>query len=266
MSGSSSDELFSSRSKVVLNCGNIASWSKIKKKALLTSTGELVSAIENTLISYSGSQKPNPLPDELAVVRSAGLAQTIPPDERENLTITLKVFPSAWDPNEITQAVDTSLVELGINAVDTLILAPPSCQGQDKTMENIQKLWKGVEESAMQKKMSVVGVADLDKKELEELFNWAKVKPRINQVNLAHCCTIPEDLAQYCKEVDIKLFTHNDDRCLLPPESLQETMRNTLKVGENWSCGWVSRYNSIINLRGIVSHKGYLVELNKVSQ
>jgi len=37
-----------------------------------------------------------------------------------------------------------------------------------------------------------VGVADLDKERLEELYEWAEVKPKVNQVNLAHCCTIPE--------------------------------------------------------------------------
>ena len=38
--------------------------------------------------------------------------------------------------------------------------------------------YQGIEETARQKKMSVVGVADLDKRELEELFNWAKVSRR----------------------------------------------------------------------------------------
>ena len=31
------------RSKLVLNCGNIASWSKLKKRAILTSTEEVSS-------------------------------------------------------------------------------------------------------------------------------------------------------------------------------------------------------------------------------
>jgi glutamate--cysteine ligase regulatory subunit len=116
---------------------------------------------------------------------------------------------------------------------------------------------------AKKKKMSVIGVADLDKSVLQQLFDWATVKPRINQVNLAHCCTIPEDLAQYCKDVGITLYTHNDERCLLPVRDLQSTISSTLKVDSgSWSPGWVSRYHSIINLRGIVSHRGYIVKLN----
>lgn len=50
MAGDSPVEFFSSRSVVVLNCGNIASWSKIKKKALLTSTGEVNSLGANLLL------------------------------------------------------------------------------------------------------------------------------------------------------------------------------------------------------------------------
>ena len=35
------------------------------------------------------------------------------------------------------------LAELGIDAVDTVILAlPPPSQGKDKTMDKIQNLWK----------------------------------------------------------------------------------------------------------------------------
>ena len=37
-----------------------------------------------------------------------------------------------------------------------------------------------------------IGVADLFRAQLKELYDWAKVKPTIDQVNLAHCCTIPE--------------------------------------------------------------------------
>jgi hypothetical protein len=43
MSSSSANvQLFESQPEIVLNCGNIASWSKIKKKALLTSTAEVM--------------------------------------------------------------------------------------------------------------------------------------------------------------------------------------------------------------------------------
>lgn len=69
------------RSRLVLHCGNIASWSKLKKRAVLTSTEEvslklavyaklvtdsctswspeqLVSTVENTLTSHLGSKQP----------------------------------------------------------------------------------------------------------------------------------------------------------------------------------------------------------------
>jgi hypothetical protein len=37
-----------------------------------------------------------------------------------------------------------------------------------------------------------IGVADLFRDRLKELYDWSTVKPTIDQVNLAHCCTIPE--------------------------------------------------------------------------
>ena len=38
----------------------------------------------------------------------------------------------------------------------------------------------------------VAGVVDFNKNKLEELYNEADMKPMVNQVNIADCCTIPE--------------------------------------------------------------------------
>lgn len=43
--------MFETQSKIVLNCGNIASWSKIKKKVLLTSTGEVLNLPASQVIT-----------------------------------------------------------------------------------------------------------------------------------------------------------------------------------------------------------------------
>lgn len=43
-----------------------------------------------------------------------------------------------------------------------------------------------------------------------ELYNWSTVKPAIIQINLATCCVVPPTLQAFCKENNIKLFTHSD--------------------------------------------------------
>lgn len=53
-------------------------------------------------------------------------------------------------------------------------------------------IWKEAETFLRTGVAKEVGVADLDKDRLEELYNWATLKPKVNQVNVANCCTIPE--------------------------------------------------------------------------
>lgn len=66
-----------------------------------------------------------------------------------------------------------------------------------------------------------------------------------------------QDLVAFAKQVDIQLLTHNDGREILPLAPLHQTLGSA--VGgewQSWRCRWVSRYNSVIKLRGIVSHRG----------
>ena len=41
---------------------------------------------------------------------------------------------------------------------------------------------------------------------LEALINMARVKPEVNQVNLASCCHMPEDLVTYAKGILLTFF------------------------------------------------------------
>ncbi len=52
-----------------------------------------------------------------------------------------------------------------------------------------------------------LGTADLDKTQFEELYEWASVKPKVNQVNLAHCCTMPEASGVVNKKLKLFLLT-----------------------------------------------------------
>ena len=74
---------------------------------------------------------------------------------------------------------------------------------------------------------------------------------------------------KFSKEHDIKLITHNDERVILPQENLDSTLSSVLE-GHGidhtpWTPSWVTRYSSIIKLRGIIAHKGYLLRLTTKS-
>ena len=84
------------------------------------------------------------------------------------------------------------LSELGLSSVDNLILSFPSCSEDDLTLTQMQPVWQEMEQLSTAGVARSIGVADLFKDRLKELYDWSSVKPTIDQVNLAHCCTIPE--------------------------------------------------------------------------
>ena len=148
-------------------------------------------------------------------MRNAGLSQKVKGDERQNYIFTLKVFISHWEPDLVQEAVEkselsrvvthththtytdanthahTALAEIGVTSVDTLILSFPQCP-EEELLSKLKPVWTRVEELARSGLASVVGTADVIMPQLKELYDWATIKPTVNQVNLAHCCTMPE--------------------------------------------------------------------------
>ena len=76
--------------------------------------------------------------------------------------------------------------------MNTLVLAFPSSPDSELTLDHMIPVWQEAEMLSQEGVAREVGVADLDKDRLEELYNWATLKPKLDQVNVAHCCTIPE--------------------------------------------------------------------------
>ena len=103
--------------------------------------------------------------------------------------------PSGHTPSYVfvcELSFDPAFSELGISHVNTIVLAFPSQPSSELTLDHMTPIWKEAETFFHQGVAKEVGVADLDKDQLEELYNWATLKPMVDQVNVAHCCTIPE--------------------------------------------------------------------------
>ena len=62
--------------------------------------------------------------------------------------------------------------ELNVSFIETVILSVPDDQ---HTLEHIQPLWSALEEQVTQQRVYSVGISDLSKVQLEELYNWATV-------------------------------------------------------------------------------------------
>lgn len=68
------------------------------------------------------------------------------------------------------------LTELNITFIETVILALPELEEDEEvTLSVIQPYWEALEEMVEGERVLSLGIADLNKEQLEELYNWAKV-------------------------------------------------------------------------------------------
>lgn len=67
------------------------------------------------------------------------------------------------------------LEALGVEEMDSLILAFPVSSTSKLTLAQMQPLWEAAQDMHVQGRALSVGVSDLDTSQLKELYNWAKV-------------------------------------------------------------------------------------------
>lgn len=155
---------------------------------------------------------------------------------------------------------------LGIAQLDSVIIAsPPTEDGVNLSLEHLQPYWEELENLVQNKKIVAIGTSDLDKTQLEQLYQWAQVKPNSNQVNLASCCVMPPDLTAFAKQFDIQLLTHNDPKELLSEASFQEALQESIPgiQAHEWVPLWLLRYSVIVKSRGIIKSKGYILQAKR---
>lgn len=99
-----------------------------------------------------------------------------------------------------------------VSVVNDVIITFKHEQSEDKkdNLNQIQTVWQILENFVQEEKIKQIGVADVEENTFRALYDWAKVKPSIIQINLATCCVVPPTLQAFCKEHDLKLLTHSD--------------------------------------------------------
>lgn len=248
-----------------LHTGNLMNWGRLKKKCAVTPLEELGDCIRTTLNEWSGKVTPELVqesPNTLDCAMTAAL-ETINPEEREEMKVSVKLFILGSGVSSIRHAVDMACSTLAVAQLDSVIIAPPALEdGVILTLEHLQPYWRELERLVQDKKVVAIGTSDLDKPLLEQLFLWAQVKPSSNQVNLASCCIMPPDLTAFAKEFDIQLLTHSDSKEILSEESFQEALRDGIQGADvdGWTPEWLLRYSVIVKTRGIIKSKGYIIQ------
>ncbi|KAM9475823.1 glutamate--cysteine ligase regulatory subunit isoform 2-T2 [Clarias gariepinus] len=271
MEASTSAKLFLDHAtSLKLHTGNllIVNRCRLKNKCPSSPSEELQDCIRGTLSEWFATLPETPEQD-LPSTLDCTIPQYTEPiiaEEREELRVSVKLFLTESDSSSIKNAVDMACASLGMSQLDSVIIAPPPLpESEALTLVHLQPLWTELEQIVQSQKAASIGTSDLDKTQLEELYNWAQVKPSSNQVNLASCCVMPPDLTAFAKEFDIQLLTHNDSKELLSSAGFQEAMQESCKDLHvtDWRLEWVLRYSIIVKTRGIIKAKGYLLYARK---
>lgn len=125
--------------------------------------------------------------------------------KREELFITTKLWNTDQGYDNTLQAIDTSLEKLGLTYVDLYLIHWPTAD--DKGVVSINKreeTWKAMEEIYKSGKAKAIGVSNYTIRHLEEMKNYAKITPMVNQVEF-HPFLYQEELLNYCKQNNIQL-------------------------------------------------------------
>ncbi|XP_050296811.1 glutamate--cysteine ligase regulatory subunit [Anthonomus grandis grandis] len=235
--------------KLIFSTGNIMSINDIIKKPSQSSTQELIEAINFTLKENfkngdSGEQ-------HLKVIsRVDDTRQKIQENGVDALKIGLKVFLTNDNEENLKDALNTALSQqLDVSNVSDVIVSFKKQTTDD--LDAIKKIWRHLESYVEKKVVGEIGIADVEESTFRSLYNWAKVKPNIIQINLATCCVVPPTLQAFCKENDLKLFTHSDSSDILPSQSITDIFEKPLDLQ------WAVRYTIHIKCRGVLITKGY---------
>lgn len=117
--------------------------------------------------------------------------------ERKDLFVTSKVWNNHLSYEETIQALNESLEKLGLDYLDLYLIHWP---GKDA----FRTSYKALEDLYRQGKIKAIGVSNFQKHHLEELLDFASIKPVLNQIEL-HPKLIQEELRTFCQEKGIQI-------------------------------------------------------------
>lgn len=264
---------------VVFKSGNIVGWNTLNKNVGQSATEEIELCLSSTIDKWLQKEADENSTTNTDVIVVDGCPQPpVKPEERNDMKITVKIFVKSNAQASVKEAVDTTLTEMGVSWVETVILSVTPTQSEASShFDLIKPFWRELEEFVAQGKINSLGISDLNLEQLTALHDWAQVKPVTHQVNLTNCCTIPSEMTHFAKQHDLQLFTHSDPTEILPKSSIEKILESKITQSpvaltpspippippKHLYLSWLSRYSVLIKCRGIIKSKGYLAKLIK---
>lgn len=210
-------------------------------------------------------------------------------EEPSQYEITVKLFllhgtPVSERERYVTDAVDLVFHELGVQAIDLLIVSFPgmsfegNCEweadkinAQQGNLDEELATWKIFENLHAQGRARRLGVSEFGSEKLSAFIKRTSVPPVVDQINLKDCCNVPPPLKKLSVEQGIELNVHTDCVNILPSGTLRELLGHgphgaaLLADPAHGGDGlpgeilpqWVVRYLAFVRDRGVIENKGY---------
>lgn len=253
---------------VIISTGNILN---LNNQLGGKSTEEILDGLSLTLQCQAAASQVELIEADGCVLRATEeLKQKLTENDRSDISIGAKIFLNKNSSAYIKQAIRTLLQVLKVEHVDNVVLAYHPTTGDNSSNTNskedvqtneksdqLKELWSSLEEFAQQKKITQLGIADLDIEQLRQLYATVKVHPTIAQINLESCCVVPPALQEYCTKHDIQLLTHSDPEVLISDEQF---------IVPGYQVDWTLRYQVHVRCRGVITAKGYILGASKCDQ
>ncbi|HQC55385.1 MAG TPA: aldo/keto reductase [Clostridia bacterium] len=116
--------------------------------------------------------------------------------DRKDVFITTKIWTTDCYHDKTREAVEESLVRLGVEYIDLVLVHWPP------VLEDIKGAWIALEEKVKEGKVRSIGVSNFKQHHIERLLEFAEIKPVINQIEL-HPYFQQFKLREYCASENI---------------------------------------------------------------
>lgn len=133
--------------------------------------------------------------------------------DRDQLFVTDKVAAELKDYDGVAKSIDESLVTLGLDYLDMLIIHSPQPwrevnQSTDRHFKGNLEAWRAMTDAMKAGKVKAIGVSNFNQDDLQNILDNSDVKPAVDQI-LAHIANTPLDLIKYCQDNDIQVEAYS---------------------------------------------------------